>query len=126
LSPSTALLPIACAALAFAVSANHPPVVLANSSYTVQQGGTLSVGPPGPLGNVTDPDGNAVYMDVNSAPTSGTLVSGSDGSFVYTTSVGFAGLTGFPFMAKDRFGGSALGAVTINVTGAPGRRPVAD
>jgi hypothetical protein len=108
-----------------AVYTNRPPVVLANSSYTVQQGGTLSVEAPGPLGNVTDPDvGDALHMDVDSQPGSGTLVSHPDGSFAYTPTAGFIGLVSFTFAAKDFKGGSALGTVTVNVTGA--LRVVAD
>jgi hypothetical protein len=91
--------------------------VLANSSYTVQQGsGPLVVAAPGPLGNVADPDGDNVYMDVPSSPSNGWLVPYLNGSFVYTPSAGFSGLISFTFRAYETQGGSSLGTVTINVT----------
>jgi hypothetical protein len=103
----------------FAVNTNRPPVVLANSSYTVQQGsGPLVVGAPGPLSNVTDPDGDALYMFLYSPPTFGRVVYNANGSFVYTPSPGFIGLVTFTFSVRDTRGGWALGTVTINVTGA--------
>jgi hypothetical protein len=112
-----ALLPRHATPCAGTPSPNRPPVVLASSSYTVQQGsGPLYVAGPGPLEQVTDPDGDSVYMDVSSPPSNGMFRPYSDGAFSYEPNAGFVGLDSFTFTAGDGNGGSALGTVTINVT----------
>jgi hypothetical protein len=104
-------------ATACAGTPNRPPVVLANSSYTVQQGSdTMSVPAPGPLANVADPDGDELYMEVSSPPSNGKIMPYPWGQFFYLPNPGFVGLDSFTFTARDGHGGSALGTVTINVT----------
>ena len=79
------------------------------STYaTLTLNGTLSA---------TDPEGGALYYEVVSYPTGGTLqLSGTDGSFSYTPTEGFCGEDSFTWRVQDEQGGfSTVETVRITV-----------
>ncbi len=65
---------------------NAAPIATADA-YSVIGGATLSVPAPGVLANDSDADGDVLTADLVSAPTRGTLVLNSDGSFSLDSSV---------------------------------------
>jgi gliding motility-associated-like protein len=59
------------------------PVAVADN-YSVNEGGSLTVGSPGVLSNDYDYDNNSLTSILVSGPANGTLTLNSDGSFIYT------------------------------------------
>lgn len=87
---------IACA------SAVHAATPVANDdSYVMQQGGVLTVGAPGVLGNDTDADGNPLTAVLASDAGNGTLTLSADGSFSYRPAPAFYGSDSFSYEAHD-------------------------
>jgi hypothetical protein len=78
-----------------------------------------------------DPDGDALTatLAAGGAPSRGTVVVGTDGSFEYTYTGGPpppSSSDTFRYQIADRFGASTIGTVTILLNGAPaGTRPTA-
>lgn|GEM_PF-2787004 len=111
-------------ALAVASAANRAPVATADA-YTVAAGGSLSVTPPGVLGNDSDPDGDALTAALATPPAHGTLALQPSGAFVYVPSSGFVGADSFIYRASDSRGGSSAPATaTITVSAAEAERVV--
>jgi bacillopeptidase F len=102
-----------------AAHANTPPVA-ADDAFRMIQGGTLNVPPPGILANDTDEDAGDLLSAVNFgalAPSGGTLVTRSDGSFSFTPPLRFTGTAGFTYEAQDAQGArSAVATVAIVVS----------
>lgn len=116
-SSTTRTLPVASAA-------NRAPVATADA-YTVAAGGSLTVSPPGVLGNDSDPDGDALTASLVGAPARGTLALQPSGAFVYVPSSGFVGTDSFTYRASDSRGGSSASVTaTIAVPAAEAERVV--
>ncbi|GAB4262371.1 MAG: hypothetical protein Kow0092_12700 [Deferrisomatales bacterium] len=103
---------------------NRPPVASADS-YATAEGRTLSVPPPGVLGNDSDPDGDPLAASLVSGPAHGTLTLHPDGSFTYAPEGGFVGADTFTYRAADGAAASDAVAVTITVTSGTNAPPVA-
>lgn len=76
----------------------------------------------------SDPDGDSLSVSLvdDGLPNYGTLSLGADGAFTYTyTGNVFSppGPDGFNYSIADGFGGTAVGAVTISLVGAPDTTP---
>jgi hypothetical protein len=88
------------------------------------QGGTLTAGAPGVLGNDGDAEGDALSAELVSAPTSGTLTLNADGSFVYVPAATYAGTASFSYLARDAKGDASAPA-TASISVLANRAPVA-
>ncbi len=100
-----------------AVTAVNDPPVAANNAYTTVERSVLNVPAPGVLGNDTDADHSTLTAELISGPSHGTLALNSDGSFAYTSAVGFSGTDTFTYVAKDGAEAySAPATVTLTVT----------
>jgi trimeric autotransporter adhesin len=101
----------------FAVQSSLPTAQ--NDSYTMLQGGTLSIAAPGVLANDTSPGGSSLTASLVSQPSHGSLTLNSDGSFTYTPTTGFTGTDSFTYQASAGGLLSNIATVTINVTVPP-------
>lgn len=90
---------------------NQPPTAAADT-FSTPAGQTLTVGPPGVLGNDTDPDGDAMAASLVSDVANGSLTLGANGSVEYTPDTGFAGTDQFVYEATD---GSAADTATATI-----------
>ncbi|MFB6278562.1 MAG: FG-GAP-like repeat-containing protein [Salinibacter sp.] len=90
---------------------NQPPTAAADT-FSTPAGQTLTVGPPGVLGNDTDPDGDALAASLVSGVANGSLTLGANGSVEYTPDTGFAGTDQFAYEATD---GSAADTATATI-----------
>ncbi len=90
---------------------NQPPTAAADT-FSTPAGQTLTVGPPGVLGNDTDPDGDAMAASLVSGVANGILTLGANGSVEYTPDAGFAGTDQFVYEATD---GSAADTATATI-----------
>ena len=93
---------------------NDAPVA-ANDAYTVAEGGTLNVIPPGVLGNDSDADNVVITAQLVSGPANATLFNlNPDGSFTYQHNGSETTSDSFTYRAND---GSALSNIaTVNIT----------
>ncbi|WP_082682217.1 Ig-like domain-containing protein, partial [Haloferax profundi] len=104
---------------------NDAPVAAADR-YTVVEGDTLSVGPPGVLENDEDPDNDSISATHHGTPDNGSLTFVSDGSFTYTPDSGFTGTDSFAYRIRDSEGTySSFVTVTVDVLPDPNRKPEA-
>ena len=94
---------------------NDAPVAL-DDAYTTDEDTPLVIAAPGPLGNDTDPDGDALTPALLSTTTNGTLAPNLDGSFTYTPNADFAGTDSFTYSVTDPAGLTDTATVTITVT----------
>jgi HD-GYP domain-containing protein (c-di-GMP phosphodiesterase class II) len=94
----------------------HAPLA-ASDAYATAQDTPLHITAPGLLANDSDQDGDALAVVTTpaAAPTSGTLVLASDGSFDYTPNSGFTGADTFTYTVADATGRSATATATITV-----------
>ncbi|MBN2006662.1 MAG: tandem-95 repeat protein [Anaerolineae bacterium] len=76
----------------------------------------LSVPAPGVLGNDTDANGDTLTAVRDTDPVSGTLSLASNGSFVFTPTTDFEGVTTFTYHADDTWDDSNVATVHITVT----------
>ncbi len=83
-------------------------------AYSVSQFATLTVLPPGVLGNDLDVEGDTMTVVLVSGPTNGTLTLNADGSVTYTPAGTFYGLDSFTYQATD--GLAAGNIVTVMIT----------
>ncbi|MFC1610846.1 Ig-like domain-containing protein, partial [Myxococcota bacterium] len=98
------------------VSAVNDPPVAVDDSFSTDEETVLSVPAPGVLGNDTDPDNNPLTAVLDTNVSNGTLLLGSDGSFLYVPDADFAGTDSFTYFASDGLLSSATPAtVTITV-----------
>ncbi|MEX0270554.1 Ig-like domain-containing protein [Leptolyngbyaceae cyanobacterium UHCC 1019] len=96
-----------------------PPTVQNDSGYVVSTNGTLNVAvATGVLANDTDADGDVLRATLATAPTNGSVVLNSDGSFRYIPTVGSVGSDTFTYRATDGINLSAPATVVITVGGA--------
>ncbi len=94
---------------------NDPPVAN-NDSYTVAEGGTLTISAPGVLGNDTDPDSPTLTASLVSGPAHGVLVLNADGSFSYSHDGSETSADSFTYKASDGTAFSNVATVFITVT----------
>ncbi|MEO8671626.1 MAG: Ig-like domain-containing protein [Tahibacter sp.] len=102
-------------------AANRPPV--AQNDSAVASGVTpvrIAV-----LANDSDPDGDALTLQTVGTPAHGAAVKNTDGSVSYTANAGYVGSDSFSYTISDGHGGSATAQVSVAVSGAGNRPPVA-
>ena len=105
-----------------ATPVNCSPVAVADA-YSVVGGATLSVPPPGVLGNDTDPDNDPLTAVLDSTTTGGSLALHPNGSFTYTPGENTVGTDSFTYHANDGTANSNTVTVTLTVqAGCDGRR----
>ena len=100
--------------------ANQPPAAFDDNATTpFNQAVLIAV-----LANDTDPDGDALAVQSVTPPISGSAaVSGN--AVLYTPATGFSGIDRFAYTVSDGRGGTASAFVTVAVSPAPNRPPVA-
>ncbi|MBM3394058.1 MAG: tandem-95 repeat protein [Betaproteobacteria bacterium] len=101
------------------VTAMNDPPVASSESYSVTQGGVLTVSASGILGNDSDVDADPITAVLVASTSSGTLLLNANGSFSYTPNAGFAGTDSFTYRVNDGAVNSNITTVTLNVTAAP-------
>ncbi|TWT37656.1 Peptidyl-prolyl cis-trans isomerase A precursor [Posidoniimonas corsicana] len=90
------------------------PVTM-EDAYDVDEDGVLTVdAAAGVLANDTDPEGDAITVELVDGPTHGTLSLMEDGSFTYTPDGDFSGSDSFTYRASDATATS--GPVTVTLT----------
>ena len=89
-----------------------------DDSFAVDEGQTLTVPPPGVLGNDTDIDGDTLSVDTTpiSGPLRGSLTLNADGSFEYFHDGSEINIDQFAYRLLDGNGGTSSATVTINIT----------
>lgn len=92
------------------------PPIAGDDAYATTKNTPLVVPIEGVLTNDTDPDGDAISAVLASAPASGALALGGDGSFTYSPVAGFVGVDAFTYRATGGTLSSNLATVTISVT----------
>jgi len=99
--------------------ANTAPVAV-NDFYTVSEGQTLQIYPPGVVANDTDADGDHLLAHIYRYPEHGGINFNLHGGFTYVPYAGFIGADTFTYRADD---GTAMrsneGTVTITVGPTP-------
>jgi len=94
---------------------NDPPIAV-NDVYSVNEGGTLTVGPPGVLGNDVDPDGDPITAILVSGPIHATSFAlNANGSFSYTHDGSETTTDSFTYKANDGSLDSNVATVTITI-----------
>jgi hypothetical protein len=101
---------------------NDAPIAAADS-YQTKPRRRLNITIPGLLDNDLDRDGDALSIQLDSAPGHGRVRLQPDGSFVYTPKGGFIGIDRFTYKASDGTISSAPATVTILVGNAPAKLP---
>ena len=86
-----------------------------NDGFTLFQDASLSIPTAGVLANDSDVEGDALTASLVSAPTHGTVVLNSNGSFDYTPAAGFVGSDSFSYVANDGLADSLTATVTLTV-----------
>lgn len=102
---------------------NTPPLA-GNDTYLMVQGGTLTTGAPGVLGNDSDAEGDALSAELVSIPARGTLTFNADGSFVYLPAASYTGSVSFSYLARDAKGDVSAPA-TVSIAVQANRAPTA-
>jgi hypothetical protein len=98
------------------VNAADAPTAV-NDTATVAEDGSLTVPPPGVLGNDSDPDGDPMTAVLVSTTSNGTLnLNPATGGYTYTPNPNFFGTDTFTYRASDGTNQSNLATVTITVT----------
>ena len=95
---------------------NDAPTAV-NDSYTATTAIPLVVAAPGLLANDTDAESSPLTAVKVSDPAHGTLSLNPNGSFTYTSEVGFTGPDTFTYKASDGTADSTVATVTITVQG---------
>lgn len=105
------------ATVSVTVNAVNDAPVATNDSYSMTSVNTsLTVPPPGVLGNDTDVDLQSLTASLVTNVSNGQLALAADGSFAYQPG-GFVGTTSFSYVASDGTAQSNVATVTISVTG---------
>jgi hypothetical protein len=96
-------------------SVNHPPLASDDGPFTVIEGGTSTVPPPGVLTNDADPEHAALTARFVTAPAHGVLFLRTSGGFDYTPAAGYAGPDSFTYVANDGQADSNVATVSLVV-----------
>ena len=92
---------------------NDAPVAVADAATTDQDVAFVI----SPLGNDTDVENDTLSISAVAAPANGTaVIDTGNTTIIYTPSTGYAGSDSFNYTVIDGNGGSALGAITIDIT----------
>ena len=95
---------------------NDPPVAV-NDAYTVAEGGTLNVPPPGVLGNDVDPEAQPITAILVTGPLhASSFTFNSDGSFNYVHDGSETLSDSFTYKANDGSLDSNVATVNITIT----------
>jgi uncharacterized repeat protein (TIGR02543 family) len=97
------------------VDANVPPVAADDGPFSLLEGDTLTVSPPGVLANDSDPEQAALTARFVTAPAHGVLLLHPSGGFDYTPGVGYVGPDSFTYMANDGHADSNVATVSLTV-----------
>ena len=93
---------------------NTPPTAKADTFWTVS-GQSLSIPPPGVLGNDSDPDKNTLSAALDTDVSNGSLTLNGDGSVEYTPTSGFQGSDEFVYEVSDgRATQQATATINVN------------
>lgn len=98
--------------------------VAVNDVYMTDEDVTLTVPAPGVLSNDSDGDGDPLTAVLDSTVMTGTLAFMADGSFVYTPTIGWSGITTFTYHVEANGDSSNIATVTLLV-GVVNETPVA-
>ncbi len=105
------------ATVAITVNAvNDAPSANADS-YSTLQNLAINTPAPGVLTNDVDVDGDALTVQLSTAPSNGTLTLNANGSFSYVPNLDFVGSDSFTYVAKDATSQSS--PVTVSITVLP-------
>ena len=105
------------------VNLNDAPVADPETLSTAQ-GAALQIPAATLLAGDTDADGDALTISAVNGAVNGTATFDAATNIVtFTPTAGFAGTASFNYVVIDGFGGSATGAVTVNVTSGPANPP---
>jgi hypothetical protein len=108
--------------LAIPGGADALTLVASNDSYSVVHDHTLSISPPGVLGNDAGLLGNSTAVR-DTLPAHGTVTLNTNGSFTYVPNAGYVGTDSFRYHAHDESlilpTDSLPATVTITITNAP-------
>ena len=100
---------------------NSPPAAVPdNANTTYGQPVSIDV-----LDNDSDPDGNTLTIANVTQPSAGGTVTISGGRVVFTPALGFSGVVRFTYTIDDGRGGTSTAQVTVVVSAAPNRAPIA-
>ena len=102
------------ATVTITIPVNRAPVAT-DDSYVVTMNSKLTVAVSGVLTNDTDPDGDVLQALLVSVPDHGALNFSTNGSFVYTPTVGYSGPDVFTYQATDGLTNSSLATVNLSV-----------
>jgi len=99
-------------------AANNPPAVV-NDTQTTTTGTAVAFSAASLLANDSDPDADPVTITSVAATSAagGTIVATSAESWTYTPAAGFSGVDTFTYTVSDGRGGSAVGTVSVTVSG---------
>jgi hypothetical protein len=92
-----------------------PPPLAVADSYSTNEGSSLVVSGNGLLANDTDPRARDLTSVLDEAPSHGTVVMATDGSFIYDPNPGFFGNDSFTYHANNGFLDSNLVSVSVTV-----------
>jgi VCBS repeat-containing protein len=98
------------------ITASNQPPAAAPDTYTVAQGGTLTITPPGVLANDTDPEANPLHAVQVTTPAHGSVTLNANGSFTYINDGLSAAADSFTYKANDGTADSNVVTVAITVT----------
>ena len=100
---------------------NRQPVAV-DDTYSARRNVGSLVGLPGVLGNDSDADGDTLTVNNPSGvvAANGTVTMSADGSFSYTSDLGFTGIDTFTYRATDGGATSNEATVSISVFSIPG------
>jgi hypothetical protein len=96
-------------------SVNLPPLASDDGPFSVIEGGTSTVPPPGVLANDADPEHVALTARFVTAPAHGVLFLRTSGGFDYTPATGYAGPDSFTYVANDGQADSNVATVSLVV-----------
>lgn len=93
---------------------NRVPVGV-DDQFSLTQGGTLSLPPPGVLSNDFDPDGDAISVSLAVNVAHGKLELLASGAFRYTPAAGYLGADSFSYIVSDGAAQSELTTATLTI-----------
>jgi len=111
------------------VAPTNPAPIAQNDVFLTTEGETRTGNVLADNGNGadSDSDGSTLNVTAGSFTTAegGTVTLQSDGTFAYTSALGFSGVDSFDYTVTDADGGSDIGTATITVAALSNRNPTA-
>jgi VCBS repeat-containing protein len=104
------------ATAAIAITATNQAPSAVDDAYSVVQGGTLTIVPPGVLANDSDPDHSPLSARPINVPAHGSLTFHADGSLTYHHDGSASTSDSFTYVANDGQADSAPAVVRITIT----------